>query len=132
MYHNYIIISGISFTSQPINVENTCSTANENAIFPCEFEFEGGAPPKPQWIINSRVYSSINSELPADHFYSEHTLMVTNINDKNGSTYQCQVVVVEDGGICAYISEMGRIIITCQGIILLTNNNAITSLLWHY
>lgn len=84
-------------------------------MFPCQIELER-IRPKPQWIINSVLYSSIN--LPADHSYNEHTLLVTNINGKNGSTYQCQVVAVEAGGICAYKSIIGRIIIGSQGKII--------------
>lgn len=114
VYHHYNKINaGINFTAQPDDVEKTCATNSENATFPCQFE--GRSRSKPQWIINSEPYSSMM--LPADHFYIKHTLLVTNISGKNGSTYQCQVVVNENGIPCAYKSTPGSIIIRCQGII---------------
>ena len=93
---------------------------DNNATFLCQFQ---GSVSRPRWIINSTEYSSINSELPPDHYYSSHSLTVTNINDKNGTRYQCQLLVFEDGELCAYKSTIGQLIYRCpRGIVLLVHS----------
>ena len=93
--------------------------SDQVAIFPCQYE---GTSALPQWIINSTIYSSLNSQLPPDHFYSAHTLRVTNLGTKNGSQYQCQLLIVmeESAEPCLYRSSSGRLIINnCKGTLVL-------------
>lgn len=88
--------------------------SDDVAVFPCRYE---GTSALPQWIINSTVYSSLNSQLPPDHFYSDHTLRVTNLKAKNESQYRCQLLFLEEvsGLPCLYKSEIGHLIINCEG-----------------
>lgn len=100
------------FTAEPIDVEVQCG-ANEVAVFHCKFE---GSTSSPQWVINSTVYSSLNSQLPPDHFYSNHALSVTNIELwQNTTHYQCQVLQRNGPLFCAHRSTVGQLIIKCGG-----------------
>ena len=106
--HFYNIV-GINFIAEPTDVEVVCGS-DDDAVFLCQYE---GTSALPQWIINSKIYSSLNSQLPPDHFYSAHTLRVTNIKlAQNYTIYQCQLVL-NDG--CAHRSNVGRLITKCNG-----------------
>ena len=84
--------------------------SDDDAVFRCRYE---GTSILPQWIINSTTYSSINSQLPPDHFYSTHTLRVTNVKlAQNFTTYQCQILMNTG---CAYRSSVGHLITKCDG-----------------
>ena len=91
----------------------------ETVTFQCQYV---GTTATPKWVINSSVYSSLNSHLPADHTYDNinKSLTVMNLYSKNNSIYQCQLVRREDNdAICAYRSSIGRLIITdpdCKGM----------------
>ena len=103
---------GITFTEEPADVEVGCGS-DDVAVFPCRYE---GTRALPQWIINSTEYSSLNSQLPPDHSYSDHRLRVTNLSNKNRSVYQCQLVVLEEGYPCVYQSRSGHLITRkCKG-----------------
>lgn len=99
----------ISFTSELRDAEVLCGGDN-SATFLCQFE---GSISRPEWLINSTRYVSINSELPPDHYYSSHSLTVANANDKNGTRYQCELLLFEDGVLCAYRSAIGQLIYRC-------------------
>ena len=86
---------------------------NEAAVFPCQYE---GSMLTPQWIINSTVYGSLDSQLPLDHFYHDRTLSVRNVQLwQNKTTYQCQIVIINGPLLCAYRSTIGQLIIKCKG-----------------
>ena len=100
------------FIAQPTDMEVFCGV-NEPVVFPCKYE---GSASKPQWIINSTVYSSLNSRLPPDHFYHNYTLSVGNVKLwQNTTTYQCQVLFNNGPLLCAYRSTIGQLIIDCKG-----------------
>ena len=103
------MIIGISFVAEPRDIEAICGQHND-ATFPCQFE---GSNSRPQWVINSTVYSSIQSILPLDHYIDSHALSVTNVKNKNRTTYQCQLVLLEQGRLCAYKSVIGQLIFRC-------------------
>ena len=101
--------TGITFIEEPADVEVGCGS-DHIAVFPCRYE---GTSALPQWIINSTVYSSLNSQLPPDHFYSAHTLRVTNIKlAQNYTTYQCQLPLNTG---CAHRSNISRLVTKCNG-----------------
>ena len=103
---------GIIFTAQPTNMEVICG-ANNTVVFPCQYDRSTLIP---QWIINSTVFGSLNSQLPADHYYHDHTLSVRTIKLwKNETTYQCQIVTFNGQLLCAYRSTIGQLIIKCNG-----------------
>ena len=60
---------GVTFTAQPEDTEVDCD--DKIAVFSCQYT---GSVSRPQWVINSTAYSSV--ELPNDHRYSNHTLYV--------------------------------------------------------
>lgn len=94
---------------------------DEAVVFPCQYE---GSPSNPQWIINSTVYSSLNSRLPLDHFYHNRTLSVRNIKLwQNTTSYQCQVLSDNGPLLCAYRSTIGQLIIRCKGELNIINFN---------
>ena len=108
--HAYVI--GIIFTAQPTDMEVIWG-ANNTVDFPCQYD---GSTSIPQWIINSTVFGSLNSRLPADHYYHDHTLSVRNIKLwQNETTYQCQIVTINGPSLCAYRSTIGHLIIRCNG-----------------
>ena len=106
-----IMHTGIIFTTEPEDIRVNCGTA-KNAEFPCKYE---GSRTHPLWIINNTEYSSINSQLPPDHYYGDNMLTVKNLLAKNGTQYQCYLPVFEDGVLCAYISAPGQLIVNCRG-----------------
>ena len=97
------------FTDEPRDVEVGCGTG-QMAEFPCMFS---GSVAHPYWIINSTEYVSIH--LPQDYLYSSYVLKVSNVNEKNGSQYQCFILSNQNGAVCAYSSTIGRLILNCKG-----------------
>ena len=100
----------VSFTEEPADKEIGCDT-NEIAVFPCRYN---GSSSRPQWIINSTSYSSIDSLLPPDHSYFNQSLSVRSRN--NNTVYQCQLLS-NKGSLCAYKSATGKLIVKCKGIV---------------
>ena len=110
MYINFYTIAGIIFTVEPADVEIGCGT-DEFAIFACRYN---GTLAQPQWIINSTVYSPLNSLLPLDHSYFNHELFVRSGIQINNTLYQCQLLTLSNkGSLCAYRSSIGRLIVKC-------------------
>lgn len=106
----YHLHTGIRFTSEPSNVE-VCE--RDTAIFYCQYE---GSLASPTWNINSMAYTPVDL-LPPNHFYhpSDGTLSVSNITpNQNNTQYQCQLLSLSDGQLCAYRSTIGRLIIKCR------------------
>lgn len=104
--------AGIVFTQEPVD-SVVCGL--EVATFQCQFE---GSTSLPTWIINSMPYKSLRSQLPPDHSYHDHTLYVANVRlDQNNTPYQCQLLLLANGNVCARRSSVGRLIINCQGIL---------------
>ena len=110
----YLVHIGIVFIAEPTDVVIGCGI-DDVAIFRCQYN---GSSVRPQWIINSTVYSSRNSALPPDHSYFNYQLFVTSGNRNNNTLYQCQLVPSwtsseESHALCAYISTPGRLIAKC-------------------
>ena len=56
-------------------------------------------------------------DLPPNHSYHalDGTLSVTNIMaNQNNTQYQCQLLSLSDGELCAYRSTVGQLIIKCR------------------
>lgn len=104
---------GVIFTEEPQDVEVVCEVES-SITFPCQYE---GTTISPYWLLNSSLYPSSNPELPEDHSYNNNMLLVTNLDKKNGTTYQCIVLHQENGNICGYLSTAGRLTISCKGTI---------------
>ena len=106
-----IVHTGIIFTAEPRDLEVQCG-ADAVAKFQCQYE---GSVAHPYWIINSTILSSVKLQLPSDHSYSDHILTVTNLNQKDGTTYQCLLLSEGRDEICAYHSTIGQLTIACKG-----------------
>ena len=97
------------FTNEPGDVEVGCG-ADQVAVFPCMYS---GTVAHPHWTINSTEYTSI--VLPPDHSYSSNVLKVSNVKEKNGTQYQCFLLLTQNGATCWYGSTVGRLILNCKG-----------------
>ena len=82
-------------------------------MFHCEYQ---GSTNHPMWLINYTSYTSLNAQLPQNHFYQDHVLSVTNVNVyQNNTPYQCFLLLFVNV-LCAYRSTVGRlIVINCRG-----------------
>lgn len=110
----YIHADGVIFTQEPGIQSLTCAASDETAVFNCSYE---GSVVHPYWLINSTIYTSLNSELPPDHSYESNQLIVENLLGKYTTKYQCFLLFSESGTTCAYRSEVGELIIpNCNGI----------------
>ena len=104
--YDYYLHAGIEFTnvqnSSIIHVQAKCG---ETVKLPCQHTNRRH---HPYWRINNTVYTSLNSQLPNDHFYSHDTLMVENLADKNRTTYQCLFYSRNSQEeVCEYRSRVG-------------------------
>lgn len=109
MLSNAPAIIGIVFTKEPRDVVVRCG-AGQVAVFPCQYS---GSLAYPYWDINLTEYSSV--ALPPDHSYSSGLLRVSNVNEKNGTHYQCFLLSIQNGAICVYKSSIGRLFLNCKG-----------------
>ena len=86
------------------------------AEFPCQYTFRGSNGTElPWWTIGS---DPVGRSLPEYHYYdiSTMTLRVRNISIiQNNTAYTCEFQTRENNSPCAYPSESGTIIITCEG-----------------
>ena len=109
MLNNASAIIGIVFTAEPRDVVVGCGPG-QVAVFPCQYR---GTVAHPYWDIDSTEYPS--ADLPPDYSYSSGVLKVSNLNEKNGTQYQCFLLALQNGGNCAYRSSVGQLILNCKG-----------------
>ena len=113
----FINTDDIIFTQEPGVQTLSCSSAalDQTAVFYCHYE---GSIVHPYWLINSTIYTSLNSQLPPDHSYESNQLIVENLPGQYTTKYQCFLLFSERGTICAYRSEVGKLIIpNCKGVL---------------
>ena len=98
--------TGIQFVKQPVDAR-VC--LNGAASFSCSFS-GNGTNLRPQWMINSTIYSS--SSLPSNTRYDPitDTLIVNNVTaDQNNVTYQCFFPFHDGSKLCDILSSIGRL-----------------------
>ena len=116
------------FIEEPRDVVVGCGV-DQVAVFSCLFT---GSVAQPYWTINATEYTSIN--MPRDHSYSENTLRVSNVKEKNGTQYHCFLLKIENGVACAYQSTIGQLILNCKGKLFInfTDMHSILALIYRF